>query len=532
MNRPFGVSIDTERDILYVTNTGSTGSNINSILAFHDASTTNGNISPDRVISSPGGAAADEILSTPTAPAVNMNDDRLYLINRGNNSIYVYDNASGRDGALNPDRKIAGSATSLFFLGGPSGDGTDITGALLVDTSGGNETLFVGQPRDPTCPDSSVACVALRGAFLIFSREGNLAPSRIWSGGGAPFFGPSAIALDGDVLYMASQGDPAVTGDDTLSILTEASRVNTGGDPPLSVSIPALNNPAGLFIDPVQDRLYISNTSNDVPLTGTIVVIEGSEFVTGAGTLFSTELAPGDTIRIGTTLFTVSAVGSNTSLTLSAPYTGNTATGIVASRRICINTDPPCNAILIFDNAGDLADAAGPVTPDQILSNDALDTPRGLAVDLDRRVLYIANAGGDSVLIFRNLEALNGSVAFDAEIGGLGQPVAVAVDAANELLYVLDQETLEIKVFDQLSTLSGSVIPSPVRVISGGFMVQPSALFLDPQNDLLYVADQGANRVYIFTEASSAEGEAHHTTLAGNTTGLNQPVALSVDTTR
>ncbi|MDC4206789.1 MAG: hypothetical protein MPW17_11675 [Candidatus Manganitrophus sp.] len=532
LNRPFGVFIDTERDILYVTNTGSIGSTINSILAFHDASTTNGNIAPNRVISSPGGAAADEILSTPTAPAVNMDDDRLYLINRGNNSIYVYDNASGRNGALNPDRKIAGSATSLFFLGGPNGDGTDITGALLVDTSGGNETLFVGQPRDPTCPDSSPTCVAFRGAFLIFSREGNLAPSRIWSGGGAPFFGPSAIALDGDVLYMASQGDPAVTGDDTLSILTEASRVNTDGDPPLAVTIPALNNPAGLFVDPVQDRLYISNTSNDVPLTGTIVVIERSPFVTGAGTLFSTELAPGDTIRIGTTLFTVSAVGSNTSLTLSAPYTGNTATGIVASRRICIITDPPCNAILIFDNAGDLADAAGPVTPDQILSNDALDTPRGLAVDLDRRVLYIANAGGDSVLIFRNLEALNGSVAFDAEIGGLGQPVAVAVDTANELLYVLDQETLEIKVFDQLSTLSGSVIPSPVRVISGGFMVQPSALFLDPQNDLLYVADQGANRVYIFTEASSAEGEAHHTTLAGNTTGLNQPVALSVDTTR
>ncbi|NKE70520.1 hypothetical protein [Candidatus Manganitrophus noduliformans] len=532
LNRPFGVFIDTERDILYVTNTGSIGSTINSILAFHDASTTNGNIAPNRVISSPGGAAADEILSTPTAPAVNMDDDRLYLINRGNNSIYIYDSASGRDGALNPDRKIAGSATSLFFLGGPSGDGTDITGALLVDTSRGRERLFVGQPRDPTCPDSSLACVALRGAFLIFSPNGNVPPSRIWSGGGAPFFGPSAIALDGDVLYMASQGDPAVTGDETLSILTEASRVNTDGDPPLSVTIPALNNPAGLFVDPVQDRLYISNTSNDVPLTGTIVVIEGSPFVTGAGTLFSTELAPGDTIRIGTTLFTVSAVGSNTSLTLSAPYTGTTATGIVASRRICINTDPPCNAVLIFDNAGDLAAAAGPVTPDQILSNDALNTPRGLAVDLDRRVLYIANAGGDSVLIFRNLEALNGSVAFDAEIGGLGQPVAVAVDAANELLYVLDQETLEIKVFDQLSTLSGSVLPSPVRVISGGFMVQPSALFLDPQNDLLYVADQGANTVYIFTEASSAEGEAHHTTLAGNTTGLNRPVALSVDTTR
>ncbi|MDC4225124.1 MAG: hypothetical protein MPW15_13070 [Candidatus Manganitrophus sp.] len=520
LNRPFGVFIDTQRDILYVTNTGTVGNNTSSILAFHNASTANGNIAPNRVISSPGGAAPADILNTPIAPSVNMEDDRLFLINRGNNSIYIYDNASSRSGPLDPDRKIAGAATLLTF----SGDGADPTGALLVDTSGENETLFVGQPKDPFSN--------ARGALLIFSPEGNLAPSRIWSGGGAPFSGPSAMALDGDVLYLASQGDPAVTGDDTLSILTEASRANTDGDPPLSVTIPALNNPAGLFVDPVQDRLYISNTLRSVPLTGTIAVTGESADVTGTGTLFTTELAPGDVIKIKTGLFSVSAIDSNTSLTLAAPYSGETTFGLPASKQICINTDPPCNAVLIFNNAGSLADATGPVVPDQILTNDALNLPQGLAVDLSRRVLYIANAGGDSVLVFRNLDALNGSVSFNAEIGGLNWPTAVAVDASKELLYVLDQETLEIKVFDQLSTLSGSVIPSPVRVISGGFMVQPSSLFLDPQNDLLYVADQGSNMVYIFTEASSAEGEAHHTTLAGNTTGLNRPVALSVDTTR
>jgi hypothetical protein len=343
------------------------------------------------------------------------------------------------------------------------------------------------------------------------------------------------MAFDRDVLYTASRGNPAVNGDDTLSILTEASRINTDRDPPVSVTIPALNNPAGLFVDPVQDRLYISNTSNDVPLTGTLTVIEGSEtsdVVTGAGTLFTTELAPGDKIKIGTKHFTVLTVESDTSLTLTTPYTGKNDSGVVATRRVCINTDPPCNAVLIFNEAGDLANAAGPVVPDQILSNDALDTPQGLAIDLDRRVLYIANAGGGSVLVFRDLEALNGPVSFDAEIGGLNRPAAVAVDAERELLYVLDQGALEIRVFDRLSTLSGSVNPTPVRTISGGFMVQPSSLFLDPQNDLLYVADQGANMVYIFTGASAAEGEAPHTTLAGNTTGLNQPVALSVDTTR
>ncbi len=180
MNRPFGLFLDTSRDILYVTNIGTIGNNTNSILAFHDAgtATANGNIAPDRVISSPGGAAPADILSTPIAPSVNMDEDRLFLINRGNNAIYIYDNASSRSGPLDPDRKIAGAATLLTF----SGDSANITGALLVDTSGENETLFVGQPKDPFS--------TARGALLIFSLQGNLAPSRIWSGGGAPFSAP------------------------------------------------------------------------------------------------------------------------------------------------------------------------------------------------------------------------------------------------------------------------------------------------------------------------------------------------------
>jgi len=519
LNRPFGVFIDTIRDILYVTNTGTTGTNRNSILIFHNASAINGNRAPDGIISSPGGAA--DTLSTPTAPSVNMEDDRLFLINRGNNSIYIYDNASVRSGPIEPDRKIAGASTLLTF----SGDGTDVTGALLVDTSRGKETLFVGQPRDPFS--------TARGALIIFSAEGNIAPSRIWSGGGAPLAGPSAMALNGDTLYLASYGNPALTGDDSLSILTEVSEVNINQDAPVSVTIPTLNNPAGLFIDPVQDRLYVSNTNNGAPLTGTIAVTERSTGVTGTGTLFTTELAVGDNIKIGTELFTVSTVTSNTSLTLTTPYSGTNNSGIIAYRQTCTNVDPPCDVVLIFNDASDLVDETDPVAPDQILSNEALNTPHGLAVDLTRRVLYVANAGADSVLVFRNLEGLNGPVSFDAEIGGLSRPVGVAVDSERELLYVLNQETSEIMVFDRLSTLSGSVTSSPARVISGaGYMVRPSSLFLDPEHDLLYVADQGANMIYTFTEASLAEGAANHATLSGNTTGLNQPAAIVVETTR
>ena len=53
--------------------------------------------------------------------------------------------------------------------------------------------------------------------------------------------------------------------------------------------------------------------------------------VTGVGTAFTTELAVGDSIKIGTEIFTVSAIASATSLTLDSNHlTG--ASGVTAYR--------------------------------------------------------------------------------------------------------------------------------------------------------------------------------------------------------
>lgn len=486
LNRPYGLFLDIfddddpaspgrEREILYVTNTQAlfgTAPNPNAILAFHNASGRGGapsgtgnlcadtscNTPPDRIIFSDANFASEDQLSTPTAPFVNSDADRLFLINRGTNALFIFENASSLNGAVEPDRKIAGTDTTLLFTSNGSGfDGNDVTGALFVDTRQGRERIFVGQPRNSSDP-----IFFFRGAFLVFSVEGNIPPGRIWSGSKTG----SAIAIDisRDLLYIADQGNPAVTTDDNLSILTNASQVNVDRDTPTSMTIPQLNNPAGLFVDPDQDRLYLSNSGTD-----------------------------------------------------------------------CSNPAIPCNTILVFDAASSLNNGA---IPNQTLSSLPLNNPRGLVLDLDRKTLYVANAGGNSLLAF-DLAAVEGqsgplSLIPKVEIGGLlNQPVGVAIDSANDLLYILNQGTLEILVFDRVSTLSGSVSPSPIRIISGkGFMTKPSSLFLDPGNDLLYVADEGANAVYIYPKASNAQGEADHATLSGNNTGLNSPSALFVDTTK
>ena len=65
-------------------------------------------------------------------------------------------------------------------------------------------------------------------------------------------------------------------------------------------------------------------------LTGTVAVTNASTTVTGTGTAFTTELTVGDAIKIKAEIFTVSAIASDTSLTLDSAYQGATESGLTA----------------------------------------------------------------------------------------------------------------------------------------------------------------------------------------------------------
>jgi len=65
-------------------------------------------------------------------------------------------------------------------------------------------------------------------------------------------------------------------------------------------------------------------------LTGTLTATNGSPTVTGSGTLFSSQVAYGDYLTLGSGTYIVSTVNSDTSITLSSNYTGTTSSSLTS----------------------------------------------------------------------------------------------------------------------------------------------------------------------------------------------------------
>src|SRR5581483_11019123 len=116
IDRPFGLFLDTQRDILYITNVphrNTSGPTANTVLSFDGASTLSGNIAPNRILSSGAGFSPAQKLSTPLAPFVDVTANRLFLLNKPQNTLFIFNHASTRNGDTLPDRIISGTDTQI-----------------------------------------------------------------------------------------------------------------------------------------------------------------------------------------------------------------------------------------------------------------------------------------------------------------------------------------------------------------------------------------------------------------------------------
>jgi len=478
ISRPFGLAVDPTRDILYISNLSR-----QSILGFQGASTLNGPISPNLILS---GSATQ--ISLPEAIAVDPSADRLFVTNTGNQSIVTFNHisttlSSSSSGAINltPTGIIQGPLTGLNYI--PSTGTSANFNGIYVDSSSG-ETIYTAEPflaSDSNCP---AAGTPFCGAFLVFGLKGNIAPSAVIgesSGSFGVVAGNLAEAVDGkrDILYIANRGGDSAS-DDQVFALTGASSAGVASTPRLILCSPqatsspcpntGLNNPQGIALDPVNDRLYIANGA------------AGG----GAGTL--------------------------------------------------------PNTILVFNQASLLS---GNTSPSCTFSDPQLNDPKGLALDSADNELFVANSGGGNILVFpagcssATTVTSASTTLTDPSLAGV---TGVAVDPDKGILYAAvgkqsppgQAATLgNIVIFnnqDKPTLIFGQAPQNPDLSPSYFTFNNPSAIFLDTVNNILYVTDADQNALYVFEDADRINaGTLPSRVLAGPVTTLGQPSGVAVD---
>lgn len=91
----------------------------------------------------------------------------------------------------------------------------------------------------------------------------------------------------------------------------------------------------GFFFEFNGQTLSVVKRSSTTQLTGTLAITSGATTVTGTGTLFASQLAPGEYIVIRGMSYLVQSISSNTSMVIYPEYRGTTITGnAIASKTI------------------------------------------------------------------------------------------------------------------------------------------------------------------------------------------------------
>lgn len=144
---------------------------------------------------------------------------------------------------------------------------------------------------------------------------------------------------------------------------------------------------------------------------------------------------------------------------------------------------------------------------------------------------FLPATGNLAVALLLSMLLLSGCVISPRRTAGGGGSGGGGGTATGGKLYVTSGNS--ILRFDNALTATGNIAPGGTINGTSTALSSPHALQIDTGTDRLYVANQGAGSVLVFSAASTATGNVAPTaTLAGANTGLSSPIGIALDTSR
>ena len=368
--------------------------------------------------------------------------------------------------------------SSTFMV---STGGIPVTGSISYNS--GSQTAFF----DPNIPLYQFGFYTATLTTGILDTDGKaLAANYTWmflAGGSST---PS-------MLYVGNPNTPSI------QVFNNAGSINGNVFPDRTITSGSLSWPWRMWLDKATDRLYIGNDNN------TILVFNNASTINGSVT-------PSRTIT--GTLFSASS-----------------GIWLDAKNDRLYMADATADAIYAFNNVSTLN---GAVTPDRIIfgANTTLNGPRFLWFDSLSDRLYVTNYSNDAILVFTSASSINGDIAPDRSITGstITSPAGIWLDTTSDRLYVADSGGHALLVLNNASTINGEVTPDRIVYGPSTTFASPYALWLDTENDRIYISDYSHGSVEVFNSASTINGDiAPSRIIQGANTGFSNPEPIWLD---
>ncbi len=191
------------------------------------------------------------------------------------------------------------------------------------------------------------------------------------------------------------------------------------------------------------------------------------------------------------------------------------------------------NTIYVFNSPAFLG---GAQVPDRTIAVTGLNNGPGIWLDTATDRLYVTDYGITAqVMVVNSVSAANGTVSPARTVvgaaTGLNQPLGAWLDPVQDVLYVANYAGAGILVYGNASSVTGNV--APARTISGAATGLGGPVFnpwLDVLADELYVPNWFSSTITVYAGASTATGNvAPVRTISGALTTLSAPAALWLD---
>jgi YVTN family beta-propeller protein len=241
-------------------------------------------------------------------------------------------------------------------------------------------------------------------------------------------------------LFVANYGDGTVSAINTTTNAVTAT-IPLGG-----------NTPRDLAVDPSSHTVYVAGQVTSATSQGIVTIVNGAH-----NTVISSITQPGVFSNVAVDSSTHAALVTECCLNklailsgvtfrdISVPGTRGVAVDSATHTAYVTNADINAGAVSVVNESTNTVIATVPVGSE----------PYGAAVDPSTDVIYVTNAGDNTVSV---IDGATNAVVATVPVGEL--PTGIAVDAATHTAYVLDAESNTVSVISRAAT-------DPVKRLSG-----------------------------------------------------------------